>query len=100
MKSSRPGWMLHMAEGETFFVDLARVVVDPDLHVLGMDWRHIRRSLRHPDRRPIEVETLNNGFWSLRNGRHRFVSAMIRGEDALMACLWVPAEPDLSGVSF
>ena len=54
-----------------------------------MDWTHVEALLEGLviDLRPIYVSPVEYPYYRILNGRHRFVAAMVRGDETLMATL-------------
>lgn len=54
-----------------------------------MTWGHVEALLEGLviDERPIYVSHVGLGFYRIHNGRHRFVAALLRGDETLRAIL-------------
>jgi hypothetical protein len=53
-------------------------------------WEHVFPMPDQPiSSGPIEVERLNWDGWFVRDGRHRCIRAMLRGEKSILAKHWV-----------
>lgn len=65
---------------------VASLYIRPEDHVLGIDLDHIKARLEDPDLRPITVAPDGR----ILNGRHRYIAALIRGDEYVTVEIWTP----------
>lgn len=71
---------------DTCLLPVSQLVVGGD-HIPGMDLVHVLRLTlgAHTDDRPLEVEAIpDTDLWLIRNGRHRYISALLAGTPHLL----------------
>ncbi|MEK6443604.1 hypothetical protein [Pseudonocardia sp. T1-2H] len=77
-----------MTPGARFDVAVHRLVIGPDhppgLHLPGV--LSLVDGSRQDDR-PLEVAPLGDDLWEIRNGRHRFMAAVVTGRSHLACTL-------------